>query len=59
MFEDKFITSAIARSAEKGVDRRKLLGMVGLAGAGVAAASSRPPLPPWRLRHHLRATRRS
>ena len=39
MFEEKFITDAIKRSAETAVDRRKLLGMVGLAGAGAAAAA--------------------
>ncbi len=39
MFEEKFIKNAINRSAETGVDRRKLLGMVGLAGAGAAAAA--------------------
>ena len=38
MFEEKFITNAIARSAETKVDRRKLLTMAGLAGVGTAAA---------------------
>ncbi|GAA4267888.1 ferritin-like domain-containing protein [Frondihabitans peucedani] len=45
MFEDKFITTAIARSAEKAVDRRKLLGMVGIAGAGAAAATIAGAVP--------------
>jgi Ferritin-like domain len=38
VFEEKFITNAIARSAETKVDRRKLLTMAGLAGVGTAAA---------------------
>jgi hypothetical protein len=39
MFEEKFISNAINRSAETGLDRRKLFGMVGIAGAGAAAAA--------------------
>jgi hypothetical protein len=39
MFEEKFITDAINRSAETGVDRRKLFGMVGVVGAGAAVAA--------------------
>ena len=38
MFEEKFITNAIARSAETQLDRRKLFTMAGLAGVGAAAA---------------------
>lgn len=38
MFEEKFITNAIKRSAETTVDRRKLLAMAGVAGVGAAAA---------------------
>ena len=38
MFEEKFITNAITRSAETQLDRRKLFTMAGLAGVGAAAA---------------------
>lgn len=38
MFDDKFITTAIKRSAETDVDRRRLLSMAGIAGVGAAAA---------------------
>jgi hypothetical protein len=38
VFEKKFITDAINRSATKEVDRRKLLTMAGLAGIGAATA---------------------
>jgi Ferritin-like domain len=38
VFEEKFITDAITRSAETALDRRKLLTMAGLAGVGAAAA---------------------
>jgi rubrerythrin len=38
MFDDKFITSAIKRSAETSVDRRRLFAMAGVAGVGAAAA---------------------
>jgi len=38
VFEEKFITNAIARSAETQLDRRKLFTMAGLAGVGAAAA---------------------
>jgi hypothetical protein len=38
VFEKKFVTSAIARSAETDLDRRKLLTMAGLAGVGAATA---------------------
>jgi hypothetical protein len=37
MFDDKFITNAIARSAETQLDRRRLLAMAGIAGVGAAA----------------------
>ncbi|MET0745482.1 MAG: ferritin-like domain-containing protein [Microvirga sp.] len=36
MFDDKFITTAIKRSGETSLDRRKLLTMAGLAGVGAA-----------------------
>ena len=38
MFDKKFITSAITRSSETAVDRRRLLTLTGIAGAGAAAA---------------------
>jgi rubrerythrin len=38
MFDEKFITSAIKRSAETSVDRRRLFTMAGVAGVGAAAA---------------------
>jgi rubrerythrin len=38
MFDEKFITSAIKRSAETPVDRRRLFTMAGVAGVGAAAA---------------------
>jgi hypothetical protein len=38
MFDEKFITTAIKRSAETTVDRRRLLSMAGIAGVGAAAA---------------------
>lgn len=38
MFEKKFIAEAIERSAETPVDRRKLLTMAGLAGAGIGVS---------------------
>ena len=38
MFDKQFISSAIARSSETAVDRRRLLTLTGLAGAGAAAA---------------------
>ncbi len=38
MFDEKFITNAIKRSAETTVDRRRLLSMAGIAGVGAAAA---------------------
>jgi hypothetical protein len=38
VFEEKFITNAITRSAETQLDRRKLFTMAGLAGVGAAAA---------------------
>ncbi len=39
MYEKKFIADAVRRSATTEVDRRKLFAMVGLAGAGAAAAT--------------------
>ncbi len=39
MFESKFITNAINRSAENRLDRRRFLKAAGLAGVGVGAAS--------------------
>lgn len=36
MFDDKFITHAIARSGETALDRRRLLTMAGIAGVGAA-----------------------
>ena len=39
MYEKQFITEAVKRSTTTEVDRRKLFAMVGLAGAGVAAAT--------------------
>ena len=38
MFDEKFITTAIKRSAETAIDRRRLLSMAGIAGVGAAAA---------------------
>lgn len=38
MFDKQFISGAIARSSETQVDRRRLLTLTGLAGAGAAAA---------------------
>jgi hypothetical protein len=38
MFDEKFITSAIKRSAETSLDRRRLFTMAGVAGVGAAAA---------------------
>ena len=38
MFDKRFIASAIERSSETAVDRRRLLTLTGLAGAGAAAA---------------------
>ena len=38
MFDKEFISGAIARSSETAVDRRRLLTLTGLAGAGAAAA---------------------
>ncbi|GAA2749344.1 ferritin-like domain-containing protein [Amnibacterium kyonggiense] len=38
MFDKQFISGAIARSSETPVDRRRLLTLTGLAGAGAAAA---------------------
>ena len=48
MYDKRFIANAIERSAETAVDRRKLLTIAGLAGAGAAAAAflRRPPHPP-------------
>ncbi|HET6825405.1 MAG TPA: ferritin-like domain-containing protein [Amnibacterium sp.] len=42
MYEKRFIANAIERSAETAVDRRKLLTLTGLAGAGAAAAALLP-----------------
>jgi len=42
MYEKRFITNAIERSAETAVDRRQLLALTGLAGAGAAAAAILP-----------------
>ena len=42
MYEKRFIAKAIERSAETAVDRRKLLTLTGLAGAGAAAAAFLP-----------------
>ncbi|MDP9166780.1 MAG: ferritin-like domain-containing protein, partial [Actinomycetota bacterium] len=42
MYEKRFIANAIERSAETPVDRRKLLTLTGLAGAGAAAAAFLP-----------------
>ena len=42
MYEKRFIAKAIERSAETAVDRRKLLTLTGLAGAGAAAAALLP-----------------
>jgi hypothetical protein len=39
MYEKQFISDAVKRSASTEVDRRKLLTMLGVAGAGVAAAT--------------------
>ena len=39
MYEKQFITDAVKRSAATEVDRRKLFGMLGVAGAGAAAAT--------------------
>ncbi len=39
MYEKKFITDAVQRSAASEVDRRKLFTMLGVAGAGAAAAT--------------------
>ena len=39
MYEKNFITSAVQRSASTEVDRRKLFGMLGVAGAGAAFAT--------------------
>ena len=39
MYEKQFISDAVKRSASSEVDRRKLFAMVGVAGAGVAAAT--------------------
>jgi hypothetical protein len=44
VFDDKFITTAISRSAETRVDRRKLLTMAGLAGVGAATAFAAGPI---------------
>ena len=38
MFDEKFITTAIKRSAETAIDRRRLFSMAGIAGVGAAAA---------------------
>ena len=38
MFDKKFLTDAARRCGETAVDRRRLLTMTGIAGAGVAAA---------------------
>ena len=38
MFDKKFIADAARRSGETAIDRRRLLTMTGIAGAGVAAA---------------------
>lgn len=38
MFDEKFITTAIKRSTETAIDRRRLLSMAGIAGVGAAAA---------------------
>lgn len=38
MFDKQFISGAIARSSETAVDRRRLLTLTGIAGAGAAAA---------------------
>ncbi len=42
MYDKRFIANAIERSAETSVDRRKLLTLTGLAGAGAAAAAFLP-----------------
>jgi hypothetical protein len=42
MYEKRFLANAIERSAETAVDRRKLLTLTGLAGAGAAAAAFLP-----------------
>ncbi len=42
MYEKRFIAKAIDRSAETALDRRKLLTLTGLAGAGAAAAALLP-----------------
>ncbi len=39
MFDKKFITHAISRSAENGLDRRKFFAAAGVAGLGVAGAT--------------------
>ena len=45
MFDEKFITTAIKRSAETAIDRRRLLSMAGIAGVGAAAALVTPAGP--------------
>ena len=42
MYDKRFIANAIERSAETAVDRRRLLTLTGLAGAGAAAAAFLP-----------------
>ena len=42
MYDKRFIANAIERSAETSVDRRRLLTLTGLAGAGAAAAAFLP-----------------
>jgi hypothetical protein len=39
MFDKRFVTNAINRSAENGLDRRRFLAAAGVAGAGIGAAT--------------------